>query len=571
MSNALKSGSLLQGGRYKIQSVLGQGGFGITYMAEQTGLDRKVAIKEFFMKDRCERTGETTLVKGSTGATNAMVSRFREKFLKEARNIARFTHPNIVRIHDIFEENGTAYYVMEYAPCGSLSDKVRREGPMPESVATRYIKQIASALDYIHRQNVNHLDVKPGNIMLNVHDESILIDFGLSKQYDAASGGQTSTTPVGISEGYAPMEQYKMGGVSSFTPETDVYALGATFFYLLTGQRPPSASDVMEDGIPEGELVTRRVSQSVIAAISKAMEPRKRDRFRSMQEFINAIASDGENTVLVSEPEETVISKAVEEKIKSFTVKGVSFDMIKVKGGTFNMGATPEQEYPDYNEKPVHKVTLDDYWIGETQVTQALWKAVMGKTLTQIASYNNGSTWGVGDNNPMYYISWNDCQEFVKKLNALTGQHFRLPTEAEWEFAARGGTKSRGYQYSGSNNLGDVAWYWENSGDRRNSGSWGDERAMSNHNRTHPVATKAPNELGIYDMSGNVGEWCQDRDGSYSSSSQTNPTGPSSGSHRVCRGGSWYSTAGGCRSAFRGNNYQSIYGCTLGVRLALSQ
>ena len=420
----MKSGSLLQGGRYKILDVLGQGGFGITYMAIQSGLERKVAIKEFFMNGMCSRDMSTSYVTLGVDSGHEFVMRFRDKFLKEARNIARFNHPNIVRIIDVFEENGTAYYVMEYAPCGSLSDKVKREGPLSEAVATRYIKQIASALDYIHRQNVNHLDVKPGNIMLNVHDESILIDFGLSKQYDAASGGQTSTTPVGISEGYAPLEQYKQGGVSSFTPETDVYALGATFFYLLTGQRPPSASDVMEDGVPEGELVSRGVSQPVITAISKAMEPRKRDRFRSVQEFISAIASGVKNTVLVSESEETVIAEVIEEEVKTFTVNGVRFDMIQVKGGTFTMGATPDQKNVEIYEKPAHQVTLGDYYIGETEVTQELWKAVMGRN----PSYRKG------DKLPVERVSWNDCQKFVRKLNALTGQNFRLPTEAEWEY-----------------------------------------------------------------------------------------------------------------------------------------
>lgn len=211
--------------------------------------------------------------------------------------------------------------------------------------------------------------------------------------------------------------------------------------------------------------------------------------------------------------------------IETFTVNGVSFNMVRVDGGTFTMGATSEQGSDAYkDEKPAHQVTLSTYSIGETEVTQALWQAVMGKNPSKYK----------GDNHPVEKVSWKDCQEFVEKLNSLTGKFFRLPTEAEWEFAARGGNKSRGYQYSGSNNINDVAWYDDNS-----------------LKVTHDVKSKQPNELGLYDMSGNVWEWCQDRYSSYSSDSQTNPTGPERGSYRMSRGGSWYYIARRCRVAFR--------------------
>ena len=219
-------------------------------------------------------------------------------------------------------------------------------------------------------------------------------------------------------------------------------------------------------------------------------------------------------------------------------------NMVYVEGGTFTMGATSEQKKPDDDEKPTHRVSLSSFYIGKYEVTQALWKAVMG---------SNPSHWK-GDNLPVENVSWNDCQTFLLKLNAMTGQTFRLPTEAEWEFAARGGNKNRGYQYSGSNVLSDVAWYYDNSG-----------------NKTHNVGTKAPNELGIYDMSGNVWEWCQDWYGDYHGYSQTNPTGPSSGANRVYRGGSWGSGAWLCRVAFRDNYTPGSRGNGLGLRLALSQ
>ena len=228
---------------------------------------------------------------------------------------------------------------------------------------------------------------------------------------------------------------------------------------------------------------------------------------------------------------------------KTYTANGVSFTMKPVAGGVFTMGATSEQQSPESDEKPTHTVTLSDYYIGETEVTQELWAAVMG---------NNPSYFTGNMQRPVECVSWEDCQTFIQKLNRLTGANFRLPTEAEWEFAARGGRSSRGYQYSGSSNLGDVAWYDDNSS-----------------NTTHPVKTKSPNELGIYDMSGNVWEWCSDWFGSYSSSSQTNPKGPSTGSGRVCRGGGWNGSARYCRSAFRNYYTPSFRDNGLGLRLVL--
>ena len=235
---------------------------------------------------------------------------------------------------------------------------------------------------------------------------------------------------------------------------------------------------------------------------------------------------------------------SVSGTIVPITVNGVTFNMIKVDGGTFKMGATSEQQNPDSDEKPTHQVTLSSYYIGETEVTQALWQAVMG----------NNPSYFKGDNLPVEQVSWNDCQDFIEKLNRQTGKRFRLPTEAEWEFAARGGNKSRHTQYSGSGDIGEVAWYYGNSG-----------------SKTHPVKTKKANELGIYDMTGNVWEWCQDWKGSYSSGAQNNPTGPESGTYRVCRGGCWIYNAWDCRSSLRFGYTPDSRNYFLGLRLVLSE
>ena len=245
--------------------------------------------------------------------------------------------------------------------------------------------------------------------------------------------------------------------------------------------------------------------------------------------------------VLAQQPQNTM----------TITVKDVSFNMILVQGGTFTMGCTSEQGSDCYDrEKPAHRVTLSTYYIGETEVTQELWKAVMGSNPSRF----------IGDKRPVEQVSWDDCQKFIRKPNRLTGKQFRLPTEAEWEFAARGGTKSLHYKYSGSNDLNVVAWYRGNAYDKGES---------SPDYGTHVVKTKKPNELGIYDMSGNVEELCSDRYGNYTDAAQTNPQGASSGSCRVGRGGSWGYDARYCRSSNRDNGSTNIRSSGLGLRLVL--
>ena len=256
-----------------------------------------------------------------------------------------------------------------------------------------------------------------------------------------------------------------------------------------------------------------------------------------------AVASSSSNTSGYSSGSSSMASGS---NTISIPVKdGISIDMVKVEAGTFMMGATSEMKDPYSDEEPVHQVTLtNDYYMGKYEVTQALWQAVMGSNPSEYK----------GDNFPVETVSWNDCQKFISKLNSLTGRMFRLPTEAEWEYAARGGKESRGYQYSGSSNISDVAWYDENSG-----------------SKTHPVGTKQANELGIYDMTGNVWEWCSDWYSSYSSSSQTNPTGSDSGSARVSRGGGWFNDASYCRLSVRFYYTPDFRLDNLGLRLALSE
>ena len=695
---ALLPGTVLRGKKnsYRIDRVLGQGTFGITYLAYTTvtvegdlgklQTEIQVAVKEFFMSDINGREGSSV----TTGGSGELFDRYRHKFAREASNLAKLKHCGIVKVIETFEANGTSYYAMEYCGGGSLDALIANRGGLPEGDALRYFGQIAEALSYMHSQRMLHLDLKPGNVMLRTDGEAVLIDFGLSKQFNDKGEPESSTTIGGGTPGYAPIEQanYREDSGGKLPVTMDVYALGGTLYKMLTGERPPVASDVMNNELPEQPLRDHGVSDDVIAAIHRAMQPKSRDRYQTVAAFAAALDCASEATEAVDREEEPevmlvddgrqpvaepqphtpaaeparanqgqqqneypepeqprrkwlpwVVGVAVaaiafvavmllqrgdepqpsievpEGLITAVASDTVSADeqpvqqvaqqpqkpepqqtqqqpqrpvqqqpveqpqptrpepqrpvqqqpepeptptpeperpqhnlpdiaMVYVSGGTFTMGATSEQGSDAFNrEKPAHSVTLSGYYIGKYEVTQELWEAVMGSNPSRFK----------GDNLPVECVSWNDVQEFLRKLNAMTGKRYRLPTEAEWEFAARGGNSSRGYKYSGSNSLGSVAWYDGNSG-----------------SRTHAVGTKSPNELGIYDMSGNVWEWCQDWYGSYSSSSQRNPKGPNSGSYRVYRGGSWYFNARYCRVSYRNYFTPDFWNnLHLGFRLAL--
>ncbi len=611
----LPSGTLLQGGKYKIIKVLGQGGFGITYLAEHTAMKENVAVKEFFMKDMCYRVeGESRVTVPPTGS-KAIVKVFREKFLREAKMIRTLNNPHIVRVNDYFEENDTVYYVMDFIPGESLKSVIDREGPLPEEKAIGYIKQICEALKYIHERNILHLDIKPSNILLDANGNAVLIDFGVSKHYDI-EGNATSSTPVGISKGFAPVEQGVSSEVSEFKPATDIYALGATLYNLLTGKVPPEAAYLVSSELnrPKG------LSDTVWNTILVAMKPSATDRPQSVGVFLDYL--DGRKQLVTSDEtvvknEETIVSveeskdeesPVINEKTRNrkwiipaiagavialvavlvlifssgsednpsenkvepvvaqregldFQVDGVDFHMVKVEGGEFVMGPfftyeiRKNQEFED-DVFPVHKVWLSPFHIGETEVTQALWTAVMGDNPSEFK----------GPDFPVETVSYNDCLRFIDKLNQTLHaegklpetQEFRLPTEAEWEFAAKGGQESNGYLYSGSNDAKEVAIYDES---RKSQG-------------TSPVKSLKPNELGIYDMSGNVWEICSDiyDEEYYSYSAFVNPKGPTKGDEVTIRGGSWLDEPEDCNVVVREEIFKDSYdkdNC-IGLRLVLA-
>lgn len=275
------------------------------------------------------------------------------------------------------------------------------------------------------------------------------------------------------------------------------------------------------------------------AGVSSVCKERESNTHPPRRARMEAVASGWKKAKDMSggaQPERVAIPEASTKSATKPTSR--TDNMVFVEGGTFEMGSNSGES----DEKPVHSVTVSSYYIGRTEVTQAEWRKVMG---------SNPSSFSGCDNCPVENVSWNDVQKFIEKLNSQTDQNYRLPTEAEWEYAARGGNMGKGYTYSGSDNIADVAWYKDNSG-----------------SKTHPVAQKKANELGLFDMSGNVWEWCSDWYGSYGSGPVRDPAGADSGVYRVFRGCSWFDSPAYCRSAYRGSNWPSYRDDRLGFRLA---
>ncbi|MBR5686874.1 MAG: SUMF1/EgtB/PvdO family nonheme iron enzyme [Prevotella sp.] len=659
-SQMLPVGTMLDG-RYRIEKYLASGGFGNTYMAFDTRFNSNVAVKEFFMRGTNHRAEDHSTVLVSNAANQEGFDQQLNKFRREAQRIFNMRNDHIVHVIDLFDANGTSYYVMDFIEGESLKDRVKRQS-MTETEVRDVADQLLDALDAVHKAGFYHLDVKPGNIMTDKKGHCTLIDFGASKQMSAMERTSLSASGMAYTPGYAPIEQEGQR-TKSIGPWTDFYAVGATLYSLLTGERPPEVEpdDTDDDSrmfdYPDG------VSTEMRKAISKMMNPLPRKRpqnVEDMKELLKAndnrdndasndativqttkkpsspvgavppcpperAEASQETQILQKERSDNRVDKHEDaaptpdneppspskKKLwialaavaclagilffilkpggksadsttvvqddnltaqfdgQTFTVDGISFNMMPVEGGTFTMGATSEQgNDAGDDENPAHLVTLSDYSIGETEVTQALWKAVMGSNPSNFK----------GEDLPVETVSWDDCQSFIRKLNAATegqrpeGREFRLPTEAEWEFAARGGNKSNHTKYAGGNSMISVGWYYENSGDQMlDDSNWSFDKLSENNCKTHPVAKKSPNELGLYDMSGNVYEWCQDwyDDNYYGKSPQNNPCNNTQASFRVSRGGSWYDDAGLCRVSLRycGTPVSTFDG--LGLRLAL--
>lgn len=346
--SGLKKGATLHHGDYIIESIIGQGGFGITYLAYDRNLDLYVAIKELFPHNFCRREDDTNRMMPGTESNAEYIEKLKSKFLKEARNIAKFNHPGIIRVMTAFEENNTAYYVMEYLDRGSLSDLLaKNDRPLPPGQAVEYIKKVAEALQYLHDKHINHLDIKPGNIMLNANNEPVLIDFGLAKRYDH-SGNQTSSTLLGLSHGYAPLEQYTDGGVSIFKASTDIYSLAATLYKLLSNEEPPSAVDLVQTGL----TFPATVPASLQPVITHSMRSRPEDRPATLAAFLAELddatlssSSIGTSTTHIEEAEVTPIGGESEGS----PISGGTPTKIDLRKGNKDKNSEPPEPPKDDN------------------------------------------------------------------------------------------------------------------------------------------------------------------------------------------------------------------------------
>ena len=641
LKSMLRKGTMLHG-TYRVDGYLSSGGFGNTYVATHVSFGKRYAIKEFFMDGVNERDNNSSTVKVSNDSKVDEFTGQRAKFYKEAQRLHNLDNRHIVRVHDLFDENGTTYYVMDYIDGENLRERLLRTGkPMSEQEVEDVLRQVLDALDEVHRQGLWHMDLKPANIMMDSKGVVKLIDFGASKQFNSDKGGAVSTSAVTYTNGYAPREQMEHN-YQKFGPWTDFYALGATLYNLLSNRQPPMPSDIDDDRTPDKQHILPKpagVSNHMWGLVQWMMNTYRMDRPQSVSDITSYLDADSEKTSIINDKtiivdnqtnrstdatkpargvkESTKLSKQVKSvrkasldkkyvvskialvkksipklrhyfKVIAYAVIGglllfvvgyillgsitkqsadeselapdmveitqemrdsvlhvLEDNMVWVEGGTFMMGSTSEQgDDATYEEKPVHKVTLSGFYICKYEVTQELWQAVM-------RSFFNKSN---DDLQCPVELSWEDCNYFIGQLNKLTGKEYRMLTEAEWENTARGGNHGNSFKYAGNDNLEAVAWYDENS-----------------DYTIHPVGTKLPNGLGLFDMSGNVSEWCADLYSSYSSESQTNPKGPRYNrqgyADRVVRGGGINSDASDCRVSSRHADSSSSVG-HFGLRLA---
>ena len=516
----LPSGTILCDGKYTIEAKIGEGGFGITYKALQRGLSRVVCIKEYFPAGKCVRnTNQNTVC--VQGTSESVFEKYRQAFVKEAKLLATLHHPNIVEVLDVFDENNTSYMVMTFVSGKSLQQIVESRGKLPYQETINYIAQITSAVGYIHEHHILHRDIKPDNIMITADYKAILIDFGSAREFEQ---DKTQVHTSMLTHGYSPTEQYTAN--SRKGSYTDIYAIGATFYFVLTGQVPLESAARLTEPMPTPKDLVPEIPEEANRTILKAMQLKAENRHQTVTEFMDDILNvkpsvlvdetiggakiSSENSkssknvwyiviailcligVLIggyflfssqdsdSKRRTTTSSNASQNTITTYNfVNFYDYPMVKVEGGTFRMG----NNHAEDDDCPEHMVTLTDFYIGQFEVSQGFWETVMNDNPSSYQDVHNYKDF------PVENISYADALLFVEKLNRKTGRNFALPSEAQWEFAARGGNHSNGTNYAGSQTPYQI-YYGK------------DEPC--------PVTTDPANELGIYQMSGNVAEWCED-------------------------------------------------------------
>jgi formylglycine-generating enzyme required for sulfatase activity/tRNA A-37 threonylcarbamoyl transferase component Bud32 len=542
-------GHKLKNRPYEIIQVLGEGGFGITYKAKNLSLEVPVVIK----------TPNSKLQRDKN------YSKYLESFNKEAKQIAKLgmnPHPHIVRVFDFFAEDDLPCIIMDYVPGASLYDLVQMNGALSEELALEYIRQIGSALGVCHQQGIIHRDVHPNNIL--IHGESgkaILIDFGIS------GTTQTSRSNRSGNQAFAPWEQLiSFGEQSSKTPQVDIYTLAGSLYYLVTGDTPtPSlARKFNNDELLEPKQHNSKLSDRLNEVILKGLEVEPSDRPQTVQEWLDRLKMSPSPTKPIKIFEfDTVKTNDRGEVIKAehYSARyfiedignGITLEMVEIPGGTFMMGSPEEELERGIDESPQHEVTVPSFYMGKYEVTQAQWKQVAA--LPQVErELKPGRSYFKGEDLPVEQVTWYDAVEFCKRLSKATGQEYRLPSEAEWEYACRAGTTTPFYfgetittrlvNYRGTD--------WEYKG-KVYSGNYANAPKGEYRKKTTPVGSFPPNAFGLYDLHGSVWEWCAD---TYQKSYVGVPRDGSAwvlenNSQHLLRGGSWNINPRNCRSANR--------------------
>ena len=455
----LKNNTLLQGGKYKIVRFIASGGFGCTYEAYHTLLDERVALKEFFVSDFCNRDERTGQVSVGTQSKVALYGKLKKKFMDEARALYKMKHPGIVRVTDVFEESGTAYYAMEYIDGQSLSDVVKKRGKLPETEAVGYIRQVAEALKYVHSLNRLHLDIKPGNIMLGREGKAVMIDFGASKHYDDETGENTSTLLAINTKGYAPVEQVNQS-FKSFSPATDIYALGATLYKLLTGITPPPSTMLVSEEATLAPLPSS-ISPATRKAVESAMQLLRKHRPQTVEAWMQMLSGEASNVNDrdSENDEQTVMAEVAEvsasqHKQTSGHHNGHEWvDLgLSVKWATCNIGADSPEDYGDY------------FAWGETETKKRYdWNNCFD------CLDDTGDHWGIYKIGGKTSISPTSGHDTAREN---WGGSWRMPTVAEfeelcnkcdWTWTSQGG--HNGYKVTGPNGnsifLPAAGWRYE--------------------------------------------------------------------------------------------------------------
>ena len=542
--------------RYRALKVIGQGGFGKTFLAqdESKPSQPRCVIKQFAF--------EMMNPNASQGTLDVAIRLF-EQEAKRLDDLGK--HPQIPELLSFTIHEGKQYLIQEFIDGETLEQELARVGAFSEQQVRDVLVEVLQILEFVHSKSVIHRDISPDNIIRRRSDQKlVLVDFGAAKHATATLLAKTGT---GIGKpSYGAPEQ--MLGKSVF--QSDLFGLGVTCLHLLTNVEPFTLYDVLENEYQWRQFLNGKVVSTEFGTLLDCLTAYKvKERPNSVIDTLQVLQPKASPVkplpllLVPSQPAKGIFSQPVQAPVSTSNNSlvldcgnGVKLELVKVAAGCFNMGSN---KYG--NELPIHRVNLYEFLIGKYPVTQAQYQAVMG---------NNPSNFE-GAQNPVEKVNWHDVMDFCQKLSQKTGQKLRLPSEAEWEYAAKGGNQSKAYEYAGSNSLDEVGWYSDNSG-----------------SKTHPVGQKKANELGIYDMSGNVCEWClDDWHESYQGKPdhlKNNGKGKNNGNKpwgemslnitdnrsHLLRGGSWFGDTGNCRSTFRNWNPARGQVNYFGFRVSLS-